>query len=673
MPLASGLLPVLVAVALLLSASTTTAQDAGGEHGFPLLDKSALQHLLNCRRTPRPSLILFMEKDTPELTRTMSVLQRILPDNSISFFGLFRVAADDTETREVLLGGHQLPAFGVFCSTLGRHSAEASPVFIPHFRPATLQITDLANWAFSEVPVQFADPLTSRLLPSVHFPFDMKEVRELVTMMQDWVMRFPPHASAVPQGILLAYVHLTTDGSVSLLPAIASLAAQSGGRAVAFLTESANVAAFFGLSSYNTSVAVTWDTLQTALQEGSATVETMSAPRELTNSNIRAAVEEITGTLVHNVGGEDLQKLADWRAAVDAYEESTALRSFSNQQQLVQELGTRSVKLIFFLRASDELKYATLNRMARRVANALRQHEVPYTDSAGKERVWQRTIQFKVYMVDAEQKVSFASFLGLRTVPAVAVVVPLRRDHETEASGVTIAGVHFINHYDLRASETSESVPSIRSKVLGSPAFPTRLNDLLKFLMCPSFFDRVKVDMHTVSVDQAPWEGDATAAGPSEMPTTFIRDVVLGDVILPPYNPHTGDEEEALDLPQLVARANVSEEKKQQWRDEFNARRQAKLERIKYKSSKDAFSRVKDSETLKQKILQEVASARHEQQHAAGKVLTVLRPEKPPKNAMRHSATALHHLWKEDTERMAALYVYKRKGKVVTQRTFEQH
>lgn len=413
------------------------------------------------------------------------------------------------------------------------HYTAASPAALAH-----LSYVELRQWALSELPGRYTDPVTLHLIPSLQFVFSTADILQTVRLVRDAVAMTPATASAntsratAPSLVSLAYVRLTRHGSEEVVAALSSLATQAGNGVLVLVTESPEVAAAFGLSHEHTLTTAPWSSVlaacehaagASAAETGAVVVAGTAAPQAIgTVTEVAEVASTAWGAAVTAVAGAEAVQLQAWRRAMDAFTTTSPLRKVDTAPQLLHELTVlqNAIKVVFVLRESDEMWFHHHLDVAVAVARRLQQTTIRYNTTTLEkgakvrrrvEKAWSPPMRLEVFWVDAEQLPAAADGLYVSQVPSVLVLAPLQSRFDDGGDGGVDAaagdaaaarrgdglrrrdpfiGVHVVSRYDLLTAAFTNDPLAGQEAVTGKealPLFPSDCDALTRFLASDSF------------------------------------------------------------------------------------------------------------------------------------------------------------------------------------------
>ncbi|KPA76090.1 hypothetical protein ABB37_07868 [Leptomonas pyrrhocoris] len=472
----------------------------------------------------------------------------------------FRVPAAVTERRlvDLVLNGlaTRLPSLVLFHSSV--HKAQvipgsfvaAAPLSVPLPYPKQAELgsvsyMELRTWVLSEMPVRYVDPVTFHVVPSLQFVFRPEEAVETLRLVQRAAEDDGEGRSVLPAAVSMAYLRLTTHGSEEVVAALSSLATQAGNAALTLVTESAEVAAAWGLAQEHTLSTAPWAAVAEAYlcgRSGTASraenVVVVGAEAAQPVGTIAEVVEATAAaplwrTAAATTGAAQQSQLRAWRRAMENFNATSPLRKIDTAAHLLHELVAlqQAIKIVFVLRESDEMWFPHHLDVAVRLAGQLRQTSLFYntTTLVGNAKVptravrsWSPSARMEVFWLDAEQLPAVAGGLFVTQVPAVLVVAPLQSrfqdggeaeegegEEEKERAGLRsidpFLGIHTVNRYDLFTAAFTNDASAAVDPPTGKaalPQFPSDSNALVRFLASGSFLGAVQFALHPMRLSQ---------------------------------------------------------------------------------------------------------------------------------------------------------------------------
>lgn len=738
--------PVLLAFAVLLllllqttgyaRADESAAAAAGAESEGDLAIGS-ISSLLKTIKSPRPAAILFTSAQDPEAEReaavaAMHALRDALPPSYASVHTVSFTSKRGARLATLLTQGAKLPALRLFGSEVVRRymmpGMPGAPVPVSAAAAYTGSLsnhTQLLQWAKAAAPTEFTDPVTHRVFPSVRL---VQSPRELRALLRDDVIpsvSYGGSASRPPTRALLVRAHLTTQGSEEVLAAVYSGATQAQGQLLVIATESVRVAALFGVEAYNTAAHVDFAALRAWAEkpeDGDAArlPSPVAIEGTLSFATATAAVLQAAGVTDVEAAAQLVPRqrliLDDWRAAVEQYMTASPLIKLRNRQQLRHALFANqgAIRLVFFLRASDEFHFRSQKKMIVDVATRALNVSWTYRPSAHSRQtaLWTPLGKVAVFWVDAERHPAFTAAMDIHRVPALALLWTLPRsateDAATAPSGAgneetnemaylpedSPIAAHVLTEYDLYVEdEIGGDLRQPRSGEL-KQAFPKDADELVRFLARPTLMRRAAMGLRRLRPSELQMEAEEaevpagsaiaplTAAGANEAflnldrryydvtprePFRYVHDILTGALPLPAFDPENdpGDDTSGEDAaarrsasaaPTVETPAMAEARKKKealaaQWKAELEARQAAKRARTLEKNEKDEAARKEEAAKMREEFLETV---RHERRRP--KDLLVPRPESSPTPARRFNLYAAQQ-WLISAKPMSHFYI----------------
>ncbi|KAG5481478.1 hypothetical protein LSCM1_05495 [Leishmania martiniquensis] len=509
----------------------------------------------------RPVLILFTDgrdagSDTVNTLREK--VQQIATDVPSAVLGVhtYAIPAGVTERRLiklVLAGAGRVPTLTLFHGGVAKTHVtpgaviSANPLQVPprHYTKTPLALAsylELRSWALSELPTRYADPVTFHLIPSLQFVFRPDEVRATLGLVRNAV-EANMSRSGPPALVSMAYVRLTTHGSEEVLAALSSIATQAGNAVLTLVTESAEVAAAWGLRTELTLATAPWASAVAAYWNGSASASFVAAVSDLSRPQSIGTMTELVGATSATAPWHaacaasvkaELAQLQQWRAAMTAFNTTSALRKMESPAHVLHELTVleSAMKIVFVLRESDAIWFHHHLDVAVAVAQRLRQTTVLYNittltkgvkERRRVERSWTPILRPEVFWLDAEQLPTVAESLHVTQVPSVLILLPAKSrlgdDGATGDDGTAadssedaglrsrdpLIGVHTVDRYDLVKAAFMDDTQAGQAPVSGKdalPLFPSDSDVLLRFLSSGSFIDVVQNSLSPVRLSQ---------------------------------------------------------------------------------------------------------------------------------------------------------------------------
>ncbi|KPI83106.1 hypothetical protein ABL78_7874 [Leptomonas seymouri] len=456
----------------------------------------------------------------------------------------FSVPATTTERRlaDLVLGGvaSRLPALILFHSNV--YKAQVIPgsfiataplsVPLPYPKPDELRqvsYMELRTWVLSEMPARYIDPVTFHLVPSLQFVFRSAEILETLRLVQRTV-ESKEGRSVLPAVVSMAYVRLTTHGSEEVVAALSSVTTQAGNAVLMLVTESAEVAAAWGLVQEHTISTAPWSSVEAAyLLDGNITSSNAHqvVVRDASPAQSIGAIEEVVEATVASPHWQTAaevtnaaltSQLRSWLRAMESFNATSPLRKIDSAAHLIHELVSlqQAIKVMFVLRESDEMWFHHHLDVAVKLAARLQQMPVLYNTTTLSRnakvpsrvvRSWSPSIRVEVFWVDAEQLPDVADGLFVAQVPSVLVLAPLQSRFQEGAdveegqeevrsseaglrSRDPVIGVHVVNRYDLFTAAFTNDAAAVMDAPTGKdalPAFPADCDALVRFLASESF------------------------------------------------------------------------------------------------------------------------------------------------------------------------------------------
>ncbi|CAC9477331.1 hypothetical protein, unknown function [Leishmania infantum JPCM5] len=564
-----------------------SASTAFTEHPFTLPTAASLLDVLAsdfCTRTgegeessctpsvsrlpTHPVLILFTESNaghSSTLAALRAKVRQIATDvpSSVLRVHEYVIPMSATERRLIellLIGASHVPTLALFHGRVAKvQVAPGSIVSASPFQTPVLYSTtplasasylELRSWALSELPARYVDPVTFHLIPSLQFVFSPAEVHETLQLVRD-ALEASESRSVLPAFVSMAYMRLTRHGSEEVLAALSSIATQAGNAVLTLVTESAEVAAAWGLRAEHTFTMAPWSStvaayLNSSASDGfAASVSDLSPPQSI--GTVTELAEATAGSAAWRAAcaasvRAEIAQLQNWRQAMNAFNTTSPLRRIDSAAHLLHELKAlqNALKIVFVLRESDEMWFHHHLEVAAALARRLQSTTVFYnTTTLAKgskarsrvERSWTPIMRCDVFWLDAEQLPAVADGLHVSQVPSVLILVPLQSrfgeggdgdradaaaaagDDDQAAAGASeeaglrrrdpFIGIHTINRYDLLKAAYMDDAQMTHEPVSGKealPLFPSDSDTLLRFLASGSFLGAMQYTMSSTQL-----------------------------------------------------------------------------------------------------------------------------------------------------------------------------
>ncbi|TPP51659.1 hypothetical protein CGC21_3790 [Leishmania donovani] len=514
-----------------------SASTAFTEHPFTLPTAASLLDVLAsdfCTRTgegeessctpsvsrlpTHPVLILFTESNaghSSTLAALRAKVRQIATDvpSSVLRVHEYVIPMSATERRLIellLIGASHVPTLALFHGRVAKvQVAPGSIVSASPFQTPVLYSTtplasasylELRSWALSELPARYVDPVTFHLIPSLQFVFSPAEVHETLQLVRD-ALEASESRSVLPAFVSMAYMRLTRHGSEEVLAALSSIATQAGNAVLTLVTESAEVAAAWGLRAEHTFTMAPWSStvaayLNSSASDGfAASVSDLSPPQSI--GTVTELAEATAGSAAWRAAcaasvRAEIAQLQNWRQAMNAFNTTSPLRRIDSAAHLLHELKAlqNALKIVFVLRESDEMWFHHHLEVAAALARRLQSTTVFYnTTTLAKgskarsrvERSWTPIMRCDVFWLDAEQLPAVADGLHVSQVPSVLILVPLQS--------------RFAAYMD-DAQMTHEPVSGKEAL----PLFPSDSDALLRFLASGSFLGAMQYTMSSTQL-----------------------------------------------------------------------------------------------------------------------------------------------------------------------------
>ncbi|TPP55140.1 hypothetical protein CGC20_37925 [Leishmania donovani] len=530
-----------------------SASTAFTEHPFTLPTAASLLEVLAsdfCTRTgegeessctpsvsrlpTHPVLILFTESNaghSSTLAALRAKVRQIATDvpSSVLRVHEYVIPMSATERRLIellLIGASHVPTLALFHGRVAKvQVAPGSIVSASPFQTPVLYSTtplasasylELRSWALSELPARYVDPVTFHLIPSLQFVFSPAEVHETLQLVRD-ALEASESRSVLPAFVSMAYMRLTRHGSEEVLAALSSIATQAGNAVLTLVTESAEVAAAWGLRAEHTFTMAPWSStvaayLNSSASDGfAASVSDLSPPQSI--GTVTELAEATAGSAAWRAAcaasvRAEIAQLQNWRQAMNAFNTTSPLRRIDSAAHLLHELKAlqNALKIVFVLRESDEMWFHHHLEVAAALARRLQSTTVFYnTTTLAKgskarsrvERSWTPIMRCDVFWLDAEQLPAVADGLHVSQVPSVLILEAGLRRRDP------FIGIHTINRYDLLKAAYMDDAQMTHEPVSGKealPLFPSDSDTLLRFLASGSFLGAMQYTMSSTQL-----------------------------------------------------------------------------------------------------------------------------------------------------------------------------
>lgn len=519
------------------------------------------------RLPAHPVLILFTESSAVHsftLAALRAKVRQMATDvpSSVLRVHEYVIPMSATERRLIellLIGASRIPTLALFHGRVAKVQVapgsiiSASPFQVPVLYSATplasASYFELRSWALSELPARYVDPVTFHLIPSLQFVFSPAEVHDTLQLVRDAV-EASESRSVLPAFVLMIYTRLTRHGSEEVLAALSSIAAQAGNAVLTLVTESAEVAAAWGLRAEHTLTMAPWPSTVAAYLNGSASAGFVAAVSDLSPPQSIATVTELAEATTDSAAWRavcaasvraEMAQLQNWRQAMKAFNTTSPLRRIDSAAHLLHELQAlqNAMKILFVLRESDDMWFHHHLEVAAALARRVQNTTVLYnTTTLAKgsrarsrvERSWTPIMRCDVFWLDAEQLPAVADGLHVSQVPSVLILMPLQSrfgeggsgdkaaaaaaaDDDRAAAGASeetglrhrdpFIGIHTINRYDLLKAAYMDDAQMAHEPVSGKealPLFPSDSDALLRFLASGSFIDAMQYTMSSTQL-----------------------------------------------------------------------------------------------------------------------------------------------------------------------------
>lgn len=617
-----ALLAALVVLCCTASGASCTRDEAShrealqaSELPFALPDASTFLQVLAtptpaALRAAQPLLLLFTDESAVNATATTAIrakVRQLAADLPASVLRVheFAVPATVRDRRliDIVLNGvaRRLPALILFhgdprkAQVIPGSLLANAPLTPPLAYPAperlsTLTYMELRTWVLSEVPARYVDPITYHLQPSLQFLFHPTETQQTIRLVHSSSNSFHKSSngaeteekadvsravitgerrSALPAAVAMAYVRLTTHGSEEVVAALSAIATQASNAVLTLVTESAEVAAEWGLTQEHTLATAPWSAVEAAYinanctfgtegklhagdrastnaaatqgERGIVVVEGVSAPQPI------GTIEEVAAATASSSLWQDAlaqtavvqtSQLRTWQRAMDAFNTTSPLRKLDSAAHLVRELVSlqQAMKVIFVLRESDELWFHHHLDVAVKLAGRMQSTSILYNTTTLQKnakvpsrvvRAWTPPARTEIFWLDAEQLPEVADSLYVAQVPSVLILAPLQSRYQEVSAGEgeeeaasteaglrsrdPFIGIHTVNRYDLMTAAFTNDATAAADPPTGkdaAPIFPSDSDALLRFLASESFINAVQYALRPMRLSQL----QATAA-----------------------------------------------------------------------------------------------------------------------------------------------------------------
>ncbi|GET87574.1 hypothetical protein, unknown function [Leishmania tarentolae] len=514
-----------------------------------------------------PVLILFTDSSAANSSTAAALRARVQQiatevPSSVLRVHEFVVPSSATERRVVdllLLGASHTPTLALFHGRVSKVQVVPGSIIAANpFQPPVLYLTtplvsasylELRSWVLSELPARYIDPVTFHLIPSLQFVFRPVEVSNTLRLVRDAV-EVSASRSVLPASVSMAYVRLTRHGSEEVLATLSSIATQAGNAILTLVTESAEVAAAWGLSAEHTFTMAPWSSAVAAYLNGSAPSGFGTAVSDLSPPQSISTVTAVAGATADSAAWRsacemsvdaEMAQLQKWRQAMSAFSRTSPLRRIDSVAHFLHEMKVlqNAIKIVFVLRESDHMWFHHHLEVAIDLARRLQNTTVLYNTtvlakgSKKRSRVelsWTPLMRCDVFWMDAEQLPAVADGLHVSQVPSILILAPLQSrfrkggandnaaaasatddDRETadepEETGLRsddpIIGIHTVNRYDILTAAYTDDAQMTRDTVSGKealPLFPSDSDTLLRFLASGSFLGAIQSTMSSTQL-----------------------------------------------------------------------------------------------------------------------------------------------------------------------------
>jgi hypothetical protein len=479
----------------------------------------------------------------------------------------------------------------------------------------------LIKTVLSSVPTRYLDGVTGHYLEALHFVFSRKEVYQLSALRNDQV-QVARVVSVLPKRAVVLRLRLSEKGDEAMLAAASAAAAESGSNTMVFVTEDADVANRFQISSvrqgavfefpFPDDVSVPIVPLMVSEASGFGT------PADVAGFMLQAAA----GAPAPCAEEATQAALTSWRRDINTIMKEKQVVKLNSQSEFFTNVEDCKVSIVilFFLRESDDF-FMRGYHVAEDLAKAIQTQWSSRNGESDKSRqhplaATRDRVRFETYWIDAEVQKSVASAFKIPSVPSVAFLYNLQDGRR---------GVRFV----LGGKKHNE--------------FPT-VAELLTFMSGPSLMDpntrdMFPVDLSTVSFlpeeevaqfyrGKSPKQLRVTIPGAPALVTdrkvypqedakesNFVSQLIEGKIKLGESS-KSGESSESgatsstptsskVSAKAAAKKAKKQEATKKRLEEELSEKRRLKEERIKKKAEEDAKRREEDKAKAKAALRQE--------------------------------------------------------------------